>query len=130
MLLRHLKRVKIEPTKPPGPGPNWQVAGFEPDLRMGSPAHNEAMNIIYRIRGSYALASSEVTSQLPALYEMSDDWSVKETNDPLQADERNSYRVEKWTKDGTKIDRIIYAGSNLDTARSSRRRSSTGRVSA
>jgi hypothetical protein len=55
ILLRHLKRVKIEPTKPPGTGPNWQVAGFEPELRTGSPAYNEAMDIIYRIRGSYAL---------------------------------------------------------------------------
>jgi len=45
MLLRHLTRVKIEPTKPPGTGPNWQVAGFEPELKEGSPAHREAMKV-------------------------------------------------------------------------------------
>ena len=33
------------------------------------------------------------------------------------ADDRNFYKVEKWTKDGTKIDRLLYAGNNLDKAR-------------
>ena len=33
------------------------------------------------------------------------------------ADDRNFYKVEKWTKDGTKIDRLLYAGSNLEKAR-------------
>ena len=31
---------------------------------------------------------------------MSDD---EETDDPLVADVRNFYKVEKWTKDGTKV---------------------------
>jgi hypothetical protein len=35
---------------------------------------------------------------------------------PLYADERNFYK-RKWTKDGSKIDRMLYAGSNLDKAR-------------
>ena len=56
MLLRHLARVKIEPIKPPGTGPNWQVVSFEPELRLGAPAHDEAMRIIAQIRGTYALA--------------------------------------------------------------------------
>jgi hypothetical protein len=29
---------------------------------------------------------------------------AEETNDPLIADARNYYKVEKWTKDGTKTD--------------------------
>ena len=29
----------------------------------------------------------------------------------------NFYKVEKWTKDGSKIERMLYAGSNLDKAR-------------
>jgi hypothetical protein len=41
----------------------------------------------------------------------------EETNDPLIADARNFYKVEKWTKDGTNVDRMLYAGSNLDKAR-------------
>jgi hypothetical protein len=45
------------------------------------------------------------------------DWSDEQTDDPLYADDRNFYKVEKWTKDGTKVDSLLYAGSNLDKAR-------------
>ena len=48
---------------------------------------------------------------------MPDDWSDEETFDPLKADDRNFYKVEKWTKDGSKVDHMLYAGSNLDKAR-------------
>ena len=41
----------------------------------------------------------------------------EETNDPLIADRRNFYTVEKWTKDGSKVDRMLYGGSDLDRAR-------------
>jgi hypothetical protein len=41
----------------------------------------------------------------------------EETLDPLLADDRNLYKVEKWTKDGSKVDRMLYAGNNLDRAR-------------
>jgi hypothetical protein len=44
------------------------------------------------------------------------DWSDEETNEPLIADHRNFYKVEKWTKDG-RVERMLYAGSNLDKAR-------------
>jgi hypothetical protein len=40
-----------------------------------------------------------------------------ETDEPLIADARNFHKVEKWTKDGTKVDHMLYAGSNLDKAR-------------
>jgi hypothetical protein len=40
-----------------------------------------------------------------------------ETDNPLQADELNFYKIEKWTRDGSKVDSLIYAGSNLDKAR-------------
>jgi hypothetical protein len=43
-------------------------------------------------------------------------WSDEETTDLLIADDRNHYKVEKWTKDGSKVDRMLYAGSNLDHA--------------
>jgi hypothetical protein len=46
-----------------------------------------------------------------------DDWSDEETDNPLKADDRNFYKVEKWTKDGSRVDRLIYAGNNLDKAR-------------
>jgi hypothetical protein len=43
--------------------------------------------------------------------------SDEETSAPLIADVRNFYKVEKWTKDGAKVDRMLYAGSSLDKAR-------------
>ncbi len=33
------------------------------------------------------------------------------------SDDRNFYKVEKWTRDGTKVDKILYGGDNLDKAR-------------
>ena len=48
---------------------------------------------------------------------MTDDLPNEETDNVLIADERNYYKVEKWTKDGSKVDRMLYAGSNLDKAR-------------
>ena len=45
------------------------------------------------------------------------DWPEEETDNPLLADDRNYYKVEKWTKDGGKVDRMLYAGNNLDKAR-------------
>jgi hypothetical protein len=45
------------------------------------------------------------------------DWSDEETNDPLLADVHNFYKVEKWMRDGTKVDSLLYAGNNLDKAR-------------
>lgn len=44
------------------------------------------------------------------------DWSEEETDNPLLADDRNFYKLEKWTKDGTKVDRLLYAGNNLEKA--------------
>jgi hypothetical protein len=44
------------------------------------------------------------------------DWSDEETLDPLKADDRDFYKVEKWTKDGAKLDSLLYAGNNLGRA--------------
>jgi hypothetical protein len=37
---------------------------------------------------------------------------------PIYADDRNFYKVEKWTRDGTKVDSLLYAGNSLGRARS------------
>jgi hypothetical protein len=34
-------------------------------------------------------------------------WSDEETDNPLRADDRNFYKLEKWTKDGMKIERML-----------------------
>ncbi len=44
-------------------------------------------------------------------------WSGEETDNPLYADDRNFYKVELWTKDTQRILRMLYAGNNLDKAR-------------
>jgi hypothetical protein len=41
------------------------------------------------------------------LDEMTGDWSDEETNDPLFADVRNFCKVEKWTRDGMKVDSLL-----------------------
>ena len=41
----------------------------------------------------------------------------EETDDAKYADGRMFYKLEKWTRDGTKVDRMLYAGNNLDKAR-------------
>jgi hypothetical protein len=52
-----------------------------------------------------------------------EDWSwclTGPTNKPTirsNADDRNFYKLEKWTKDGLKIERMLYAGNNLEKAR-------------
>jgi hypothetical protein len=42
----------------------------------------------------------------------------EETDSPTYADDRNFYKVEKWTKNPTKVDRLLYAGNSLGRARS------------
>ena len=43
-------------------------------------------------------------------------WSDEETRDPFYADDRMFYKVEQWTRDGTHVERLLYAGNNLAKA--------------
>ena len=45
------------------------------------------------------------------------DLADEETDNSSEADDRNFYKLEKWTRDRTKIDTLLYAGNNLDKAR-------------
>lgn len=47
---------------------------------------------------------------------MNNDWSDDEAFDPIKADARSFYKVAKWTKDGAKVDSLLYAGNNLGRA--------------
>jgi hypothetical protein len=38
------------------------------------------------------------------------------TDSAVYADDRNFYKVEKWTRDGTKVDNLLYAGNSLGRA--------------
>ena len=44
------------------------------------------------------------------------DLTEEETGNPSCADDRNFYKLEKWTNDGTKVDRLLYAGNELGKA--------------
>jgi hypothetical protein len=37
--------------------------------------------------------------------------SEEKTDNPLRADDRNFYKLEKWTSDGSKVGRLLYAGN-------------------
>lgn len=43
--------------------------------------------------------------------------SDEETDDPVYADERNFYKVERWSKDGLHITDLLCAGNDLERAR-------------
>src|SRR6516164_6013554 len=45
------------------------------------------------------------------------DWSDEETDEPLIADHRNFYKVEKWSRDGERVTELLFAGSSLDKAK-------------
>jgi hypothetical protein len=42
---------------------------------------------------------------------MTDDRSDEETDDPLDADRLNFYKVEKWSRDGLRVELMLYAGN-------------------
>ena len=43
-------------------------------------------------------------------------WQDEQTDDPLYADDRNFYKVEAWSRDGMRVDALLYAGNNLRKA--------------
>ncbi|MGO9629204.1 MAG: hypothetical protein ACLPXW_09430 [Xanthobacteraceae bacterium] len=45
------------------------------------------------------------------------DWSDEDTDQPLLAGHRDFYKVEKWTRDGQRVARMLFAGNSLDRAR-------------
>jgi hypothetical protein len=54
-------------------------------------------------------------------------FSDKETDDPLHADRRNFYKVEEWSRDGLRVELMLYAGNNLNKARRIFERTTTHR---
>jgi hypothetical protein len=44
-------------------------------------------------------------------------FSQQEASEAIYADERNFYKVEKWTADEEHVDVLLFAGSDLDEAR-------------
>ena len=44
---------------------------------------------------------------------MTDQWSDEQPDDPQYADQRDFYKVEKWSRDGMRIKQMLYADSSL-----------------
>ena len=42
----------------------------------------------------------------------------EETDEPLIADHRNFYKIEKWSRDSRRVTVLLFAGSSLDKAKS------------
>jgi hypothetical protein len=58
------------------------------------------------------------------------DWSDEETDDPHYADRRNFYKVEKWSRDGLRVELCsMLATGSTRRGVSSRAPPSTGSVS-
>jgi hypothetical protein len=45
---------------------------------------------------------------------MPDDWSREETDDAGFADRRNFYKVGKWSRDGQRIEELLFAGNSAE----------------
>jgi hypothetical protein len=60
-------------------------------------------------RSRYALAMPEPKPDDVTFHEV--------TDSAIYADDRNFYKVEKWTKDGSKVDSLLYGGNSLTRAR-------------
>jgi hypothetical protein len=61
---------------------------------------------------------ARVYSHMPDSTPEPDDPPIgEETANKIYADHRNFFKVEKWTKDGSKIDSMIFAGNDLGRAR-------------
>jgi hypothetical protein len=43
-------------------------------------------------------------------------WSEEETDNPVYADTRGLFKVERWTADGLHVACMLYAGNRLDKA--------------
>ena len=43
---------------------------------------------------------------------MIEDWSHEETDDPLYADRCNFYKVDKWSRDGQRVEELLFAGNS------------------
>ena len=52
-----------------------------------------------------------------AAYGVMSNWSDEETDDPIHADRRNFYKVERWSRDGQRVVDLVFAGTSLDKAK-------------
>ena len=66
------------------------------------------LRLIFLDVGRQAICFGQGCRNRTAIYE--------ETNDPRYADRRNFYKVEKWSRDGRRIEEMVFAGNSLAKA--------------
>jgi hypothetical protein len=54
---------------------------------------------------------------MPSRIEQPDPFGPEETDDPVYADQRNFFKVERWSDDDQYIDAMLYAGNRIERAR-------------
>ena len=64
-------------------------------------------------QSSYPMAAEEREDLAREL----EQFGYRETDDPDEADRRNFYKVEKWSRDGERVTELLFAGSSLDKAK-------------
>src|SRR5579859_7956819 len=107
---------------PPLRGSNYSSVGTEPGKRGRSPCCLKASVRPDTPRASacyHPAATSRPRSRYaPAMPDPKlDDVDFHEqTDSPIYADDRNFYKVEKWARDGTEVDSLLYAGNSLGRA--------------
>ena len=96
-------------------------AGALPNSQPPTPGGTPLSVIVYmwgeRGRKPNAKRRTHWKNVRPGRVRLSNCWSDEETQDPLRADDRNFYKVERWTKDGLHITDPLYAGNDLERAR-------------
>src|SRR5215831_2924380 len=80
------------------------------------PTKSENITVTWR-RSADADAASVAAPGLLTLVSCWVSFAIRSDEETNDADHRNFYKVEKWTKDCTKVDRMLFAGSDLDKAR-------------
>ena len=68
--------------------------------------------LLWNLFAAFRLGNAEAADEARAM----SDWSDEETDDPVYADRHNFYKVEKWSRDGLRVELLLYAGTNLDKA--------------
>ena len=96
-----------------------QYTEFRPDFNQHGYARSQTGRSRPRLNPKHAQSAAGRANYSPASrgkISTVAKWSDEETDEPLIADHRNFYKVEKWTKDEQRIERIFRRRPPLQTA--------------
>jgi hypothetical protein len=93
-----------------------------PGMRVKSSSAGMRIGILLLTRGMTPLRDASVSRPrkekgVRNRHNIMSNWSDEETDEPLIADHRNFYKVEKWSRDGQRVTELLFAGSSLNKAK-------------